>query len=67
MFKSDLSNRKFKALILIKNTFSEPGNYLSGVPPRYILGLFVFLLYINDVLQAANYELLLNRDNKSTS
>ena len=34
--KSYLSNRKFK--VHIKNTFSEPGNLLYGVPQGSILG-----------------------------
>ena len=56
-FKSYLSNRKFK--VHIKNTFSEPGNLLCGVPQRTILGPLPFLLYINDMPQAVDCELLL--------
>ena len=54
-FKSYLSNRKFK--VRIKNTFSEPGNLLCGVPQRSILGPVLFLLYVNDMPQAVDCEL----------
>ena len=40
LFKSYLSNRKFK--VHIKNTFSEPGNLLCGVPQGSILGPILF-------------------------
>ena len=59
-FKSYLSNLKFK--VHIKNTFSEPGNLLCGVPQGSILGPFLFLLYINDMSQAVDCELLLFAD-----
>ena len=59
-FKSYLSNRKFK--VHIKNTFSEPGNLLCGVPQGSILGPLLFLLYINDMPQTVNCELLLYAD-----
>ena len=59
-FKSYLSNRKFK--VHIKNTFSETGNILCGVPQGSILGPLLFLLYINDMPQAVDCELLLYAD-----
>ena len=60
-FKSCLSNRKFE--VHIKNTFSEPENLLCGVPRGSILGLFLlFLLYINEMPQAVDCELLLYAD-----
>ena len=59
-FKSYLSNRKFK--VHIKKTFSEPGNLLCGVPQGSILGPLLFLLYINDLPQAVDCELLLYAD-----
>ena len=55
--KSYLSNRKFK--VYIKNTFSEPGNLLCGVPQGSISGLLFFLLYISDMSQAVDCKLLL--------
>ena len=59
-FKSYLSNRKFK--VHIKNTFSEPGNLLCGVPQGSILGPLLFLLYVNDMPQAVDCGLLLYAD-----
>ena len=58
-FKSYFSNRKFK--VHIKNTFLEPGN-LCGVPQGSILGPLLFPLYVNDMLQAVDCELLLYAD-----
>ena len=51
-FKSYLSNRTFK--VHIKNTFSEPGNLLCGVPQGSILGPLLFLLYVNGMPQAVD-------------
>ena len=59
-FKSYLSNRKFK--VHIKNTFSGPGNLLCGVLQGSSLGPLFFLLYINDMPQAVDCELLLYAD-----
>ena len=56
-FKSYLSNRKFK--VNLNKTFSEPGKLLCGVPQGTILGPLLFLLYINDMPQAVECELLL--------
>ena len=59
-FKSYLSNRKFK--VNLNQTFSEPGDLLCGVPRGSILGPLLFLLYINDMPQSVNCELLLYAD-----
>ena len=59
-YKSYLSNRKFK--VNINNAFSEPGDLLCGVPQGSILGPLLFLLYINDMPQAVECNLLLYAD-----
>ena len=56
-FKSYLSNRKLK--VHIKNTLSEPGNILCVVPQASILGPILFLLYINEMSQAADCDICL--------
>ena len=56
-FTSCLSNRKFK--VHNKNTFLEPGNPLCRVPEGSILGPLLFHLYINDMPQTVDCELLL--------
>ena len=51
------SIRRFK--VYIKNTFSNPGNFLCEVPQGSNLRPLLFLLYINDMLQGVECELLL--------
>ena len=43
-------------------TFSEPGKLLCRVAQRSILGLHLFLLYINGMPQAVKCELLFHAD-----
>ena len=53
---------KKKFIVILNKTFSEPGHLLCGVPQGSILGPLLFLLYINDMPQAVNWELLLYAD-----
>ena len=60
-FKSCLCERTFK--VSISTSFSSPSNLLCGIPQGYILGLLLFLLYINDLPQAVvNNSLLYSND-----
>ena len=60
MFESYLSGRTFKANIDRK--FSDPGNLTCGVLQGSILGPILFLLYVNDMHQAAKCDLFLYAD-----
>ena len=59
-FKSYLSERIF--LVNIKNKLSDFGKISCGVPQGSILGPLLFLIYVNDMLQALTSALLLYAD-----
>ena len=59
-YKSYLTNRYF--IVNVGNDFSSPGKLLCGVPQGSILGPLLFLLYVNDMPQAVNSNLLLYAD-----
>jgi len=59
-YRSYLENRTF--LVNIENEFSNPGNLGCGVPQGSILGPLIFLLYINDMSNAIDCDLLLYAD-----
>ena len=60
-FKSYLCEQTFK--VSISTSFSSPSNLLCGIPQGYIVGLLLFLFYINDLPQAVfNNSLLYPND-----
>ena len=59
-YKSYLTNRCF--IVNVEKDFSSPGKLLCSVPQGSILGPLLFLLYVNDMPQAANFDLLLYAD-----
>ena len=59
-FKSYLCERKFK--ISINTSYSSPASLLCGIPQGSILGLLLFLLYINDLPQAVVSDSLFYAD-----
>ena len=46
----------------VENSFSDKVLIISGVPQGSILGPLLFLLYVNDMVQAVNCDLLLHAD-----
>ena len=56
-FNSYLFNRSF--IVNVGKEYSSPGKLSCGVPQGLILGPLLFLLYVNDMPQAVNSELLL--------
>ena len=50
-------------LVSIKNKHSSISKNLCGVPHGSILGLLLFLIYVNDMKQAVLSDLLLYADN----
>ena len=59
-YTSYLSNRNF--IISIKNEYSDKASITCGVPQGSILGLLLFLIYINDIPHAVDSERLLYPD-----
>ena len=59
-FISYLSNRSF--IVSVGKELSSRGKLNCGVPQGSILGPLLFLLYVNDMPQAVNSELLLYAD-----
>ena len=59
-FKSYLSDRTFK--VDINNHFSDLSKISCGIPQGSILGLLLFLLYVNDMSQTVHSDLFLYGD-----
>ena len=59
-FKSYLSTRSF--IVNIENDYSDRGDLNCGVHQGSILGPLLFLLYVNDMPQAIECDLLLYAD-----
>ena len=59
-FKSYLTQRS--QLVEVDGTRSETRNVTCGVPQGSILGLLLFLIYVNDIQKAVNCKLLLYDD-----
>ena len=50
---SFLSERSF--MVIAENTFSSSFDVISGVPQGSVLGPFLFLLYINDIVKSIKH------------
>ena len=59
-YKSYLTNRTF--LVNVENDLSSPGDLTCGVPQGSILGPLIFLLYVNDMSNSVDCDLLLYAD-----
>ena len=59
-FESYLSKRMFS--VHVEKSFSDKALISCGVPQGSILGPLLFLLYVNDMVQAVNCDLLLYAD-----
>ena len=60
-YKSYVTNRCF--IVNVGKNFSSPDELSCGVPQGPILGPLLFLLYVNDMPQAVNSDILLYADN----
>ena len=54
-FQTYLSNQLFR--VSLENIYSEPSSITCAVPQGLILGRLLFLLYVNDMLQAVKSNL----------
>ena len=61
-FECYLSKRMFS--VHVENSFSDKAIIICGLPQVSILGPLLFLLYVNDVVQAVNCDLLLYADDR---
>ena len=59
-FQSYLSNQEFT--VNLENSFSEVSSTSYSVPQGSILGPLLFLIYVNDMLMAAKFNLFLYTD-----
>ena len=59
-YRAYLTNRTF--LVNVEKKLSSPGNLTCGVPQGSILGPLIFLLYVNDMSNSVDCELLLYAD-----
>ena len=59
-YTSYLSNRKF--IISMENAYSDQASIACGIPQGSILGSLLFLIYMNDMPQAVDSEVLLYAD-----
>ena len=59
-YKSYLRNRTFR--VNIEKDYSNIGNLNCGVPQGSILGPLIFLIYVNDIPQSVDCDLLLYAD-----
>ena len=59
-YKSYLTNRCF--IVNVGKDLVSPGKLSYGVPQGSILGPLLFLLYVNDISQAVNFNILLYAD-----
>ena len=55
-------NLHFLCSVSIRNAYSDKASITCGVPQGSILGPLLFFLYINDMVQAVDSELLLYAD-----